>query len=184
MRGFDPKRLSLHAGTLRPMQRFEDKADLAARAGFGAWALRGVELEGYLADGRTIADECRFNKQRGLAISETGSLDAVAVRRRRSIPEHVSAAARSDGRGADIASRPAPRMDARARMRPGGGDCGQRGRRHRGGGGPGLPPRVCQMAARHRLRVALEVPGFAPASTRRDRRGRWSAGPSATTAAC
>jgi hypothetical protein len=40
----DPKRLSLHAETLRPVQRFGQKAELAARAGFGAWAPRGVEL--------------------------------------------------------------------------------------------------------------------------------------------
>jgi hypothetical protein len=29
----DPKRLSLHAGTLRPVQRFEEKAALAAESG-------------------------------------------------------------------------------------------------------------------------------------------------------
>ena len=55
--GIDPRRLSLHAGTLRPARRFEQKAALAARAGFGAWALRGVELEAYLAEGRTIDDK-------------------------------------------------------------------------------------------------------------------------------
>jgi hypothetical protein len=43
-RCIDPKRLSPHAGTLRPVQRFEQKPEPAARAGFGAWALRGVEL--------------------------------------------------------------------------------------------------------------------------------------------
>src|SRR5262249_7138088 len=68
------KRLSLHAGTLRPVQRFEEKAQLAARAGFGAWALRGVELEAYLAEGRTIDEVRRLNEKHGLTVSETGSL--------------------------------------------------------------------------------------------------------------
>jgi hypothetical protein len=70
----DPKRLSLHAGTLRPVPRFEQKAEIAVQAGFGAWALRGVELEAYLAEGRTIDDARRLNERHGLTISETGSL--------------------------------------------------------------------------------------------------------------
>ena len=70
----DPKRLSLHAGTLRPVQRFEEKAALAAQAGFGAWALRGVELEEYLAEGRTIGEARQLNEKHGLTVSETGSL--------------------------------------------------------------------------------------------------------------
>lgn len=70
----DPNRLSLHAGTLRPVQRFEEKAALAAQAGFGAWALRGVELKGYLAGGRTIGEVRQLNEKHRLAISETGSL--------------------------------------------------------------------------------------------------------------
>jgi hypothetical protein len=74
MRNVDPKRLSLHAGTLRPVGRFEEKAELAARAGFGAWALRGVEVEEYVAGGRTIADVRRLNERHGLTVSETGSL--------------------------------------------------------------------------------------------------------------
>ena len=56
------------------MQQFEQKAELAARAGFGAWALRGVELEGYLAEGWTIDEVRRLNEAHGLAVSESGSL--------------------------------------------------------------------------------------------------------------
>ena len=73
-RCIDPKRLSPHAGTLRPVQRFEQKAELAVRAGFGAWALRGVELETYLAEGWTIDDVRRRNEAHGLRVSESGSL--------------------------------------------------------------------------------------------------------------
>src|SRR5262249_19465150 len=43
-------------------------------AGFGAWALRWVELEAYLAEGRTVDDVRRLNEELGLTISETGSL--------------------------------------------------------------------------------------------------------------
>jgi sugar phosphate isomerase/epimerase len=74
MGGVDPTRLSLHTGTLRPVPRFEEKAALAAQAGFGAWALRVVELEGYLAEGRTIGEVRQLNEKHGLTISETGSL--------------------------------------------------------------------------------------------------------------
>ena len=70
----DPKRLSRHAGTLRSVRRFEQKAELAVRAGFGAWALRGVELEAYLAEGWTIDDVRRHNEAHGLTVSESGSL--------------------------------------------------------------------------------------------------------------
>jgi hypothetical protein len=70
----DPKRLSRHAGTLRSVQRFEQKAELAVRAGFGAWALRSVELEAYLAEGWTIDDVPRLNEAHGLTVSESGSL--------------------------------------------------------------------------------------------------------------
>ena len=56
------------------MQRFEQKAELAARAGFGAWALRGVELEAYDAEGWTIDDVPRLNEVHGLTVSESGSL--------------------------------------------------------------------------------------------------------------
>ena len=70
----DPKRLSRHAGTLCSVQRFEQKAELAVRAGFGAWALRSVELEAYLAEGWTIDDVPRLNEVHGLTVSESGSL--------------------------------------------------------------------------------------------------------------
>ena len=67
----DPKRLSRHAGTLRSVQRFEQKAELAV---CGAWALRGVELEAYLAEDWTIDDVPRLNEAHGLTVSESGSL--------------------------------------------------------------------------------------------------------------
>ena len=51
------------------MQRFEQKTELAARAGFGAWALRGVELDAYLAEGWTIDDVRRLNEGHGLTRS-------------------------------------------------------------------------------------------------------------------
>lgn len=76
----DPKRLSLHAGTLRPVGRFEEKAEVAARAGFGAWALRGVELEAYLAEGRTIDEVRRLNEKHGLTISERATPDTSSSR--------------------------------------------------------------------------------------------------------
>jgi sugar phosphate isomerase/epimerase len=157
----DPKRLSLHAGTLRPVQRFEDKADLAARAGFGAWALRGVGLESYLAEGRTIADVCRLNGQHGLAISETGSLTqwqfdgGVPLLNTFQRPpgatdgELVSRADRLLGWTRElecelVAAIAANEADATVE---------EAVRDFR---------RVGQMAARHRVRVALEVLGFAP----------------------
>ena len=156
----DPKRLSLHAGTLRPVQRFEQKAELAARAGFGAWALRGVELEAYLAEGWTIDDVRRLNERHGLTISESGSLmqwqftggvpllntfqrppaatDAELLSRADRLLEWTRAL------GCDlVAAIGAYEAD---------GTVAEAVRDFR---------RVCQMAARHRVRVALEVLGFA-----------------------
>jgi sugar phosphate isomerase/epimerase len=155
----DPKRLSLHAGTLRPVQRFEEKAELVARAGFGAWALRGVELEAYLAEGRTIADARRLNEERGLAISETGSLmqwqftGGVPLLNTFQRPSGVSddqLRSRADrllgwtrDLGCDlVAAIAANEAD---------GTVDEAVRDFR---------RVCDMAARHRVRVALEVLGF------------------------
>jgi hypothetical protein len=51
------------------VQRFEQKAELAARAGFSAWALRGVELDAYLAEGWIIDDVQRLNEGHGLTRS-------------------------------------------------------------------------------------------------------------------
>jgi sugar phosphate isomerase/epimerase len=155
----DSKRLSLHAGTLRPVSRFEEKAELAARAGFGAWALRGVELEAYLADGRTIEDARRLNEDRGLTISETGSLmqwqftGGVPLLNTFQRPSGVSddqLRSRADrllgwtrDLGCDlIAAIAAYEAD---------GTVDEAVRDFR---------RVCEMAARHRVRVALEVLGF------------------------
>jgi sugar phosphate isomerase/epimerase len=159
--GVDPKRLSLHAGTLRPVQRFEEKAGLAARAGFGAWALRGVELEAYLAEGRTIDDVRRLNDRHGLSISETGSLmqwqftGGVPLLNTFQRPARASddeLLARADrllewtrALGCDlVAAIAAYEAD---------GPLEEAVRDFR---------RVCRMAARHDVRVALEVLGFAP----------------------
>ena len=160
MSRIDPKRLSLHAGTLRPVARFETKAELAARAGFGAWALRGVELEGYLAEGRTIADARRLNERHGLTISETGSLmqwqfsGGVPLLNTFQRPpaatddELLSRADRLLGwtraLGGDLV--------AAIAANEAGGTVEEAVRDFR---------RVCRMAARHQVRVALEVLGFA-----------------------
>jgi sugar phosphate isomerase/epimerase len=158
--GIDPKRLSLHAGTLRPVQRFEQKAALAARAGFGAWALRGVELEAYLAEGRTIDDVRRLNEAHGLSISESGSLmqwqfaGGVPLLNTFQRPPGATDAelmARADrllgwtrALGCDlVAAISANEAD---------GTVEEAVRDFR---------RVCQMAAQHGVRVALEVLGFA-----------------------
>jgi 2-keto-myo-inositol isomerase len=157
----DPKRLSLHAGTLRPVGRFEEKAELAARAGFGAWALRGVELEAYLAEGRTIDDVRRLNEKHGLTISETGSLmqwqftggvPLLNTFQRPPGPSDDELRCRADrllgwtrALGCDlVAAIAAYEAD---------GTVDQAVRDFR---------RVCEMAARHEVRVALEVLGFAP----------------------
>jgi sugar phosphate isomerase/epimerase len=159
MERIDRKRLSLHAGTLRPVQRFEEKAELAARAGFGAWALRGVELEAYLAEGRTIDDVRRLNEQHRLTISETGSLmqwqftGGVPLLNTFQRPLGVSDAdlrARADrllgwtrALGCDlVAAIAAYEAD---------GTIDEAARDFR---------RVCEMAARHGVRVGLEVLGF------------------------
>jgi sugar phosphate isomerase/epimerase len=161
MRNVDPQRLSLHAGTLRPVARFDEKAALAHRAGFGAWALRGVELEAYLAEGRTIADVRRLNEAHGLAISETGSLmqwqftGGVPLLNTFQRPASVSddeLLARADrllgwtrALGCDLVAAIA------AFEAEGTADDAVRDFR-----------RVCRMAERHGVRVALEVLGFAP----------------------
>jgi 4-hydroxyphenylpyruvate dioxygenase len=156
----DPKRLSLHAGTLRPVQRFEQKAELAARAGFGAWALRGVELEAYLAEGWTIDDVRRLNEAHGLTVSESGSLmqwqftggvPLLNTFQRPSGVTDTDLIARADrllgwtrALGCDlVAAIAANEAD---------GTLEDAVRDFR---------RVCQMAARHQVRVALEVLGFA-----------------------
>jgi sugar phosphate isomerase/epimerase len=161
MAWIDPKRLSLHAGTLRPVQRFEDKAELAARAGFGAWALRGVELEAYLAEGRTLAEVRRLNEKHGLTISETGSLmqwqftGGVPLLNSFQRPAGATDSelwARADRLlgwtrelGCDlVAAIAAYEAD---------GSLDEAVRDFR---------RVCEMAAGHEVRVALEVLGFAP----------------------
>jgi sugar phosphate isomerase/epimerase len=157
----DPGRLGLHAGTLRPVARLDQKAELAARAGFGAWALRGVELEAYLAEGRTIDDVRRLNERHGLTVSETGSLmqwqftGGVPLLNTFQRPDGVPDAellARADrllgwtrALGSDLVAAIAahdadgPVEDAVRDFR-----------------------RVCRMAEAHGLRVALEVLGFAP----------------------
>jgi 4-hydroxyphenylpyruvate dioxygenase len=161
MRNVDPKRLSLHAGTLRPVGRFEEKAELTARAGFGAWALRGVEVEEYVAGGRTIADVRRLNERHGLSISETGSLmqwqftGGVPLLNTFKRPEGVSddeLLTRADrllgwtrALGGDTVAAIAAYEDD--------GTIDEAVRDFR---------RICAMAARHEVRVALEVLGFAP----------------------
>jgi len=157
----EPKRLSLHAGTLRPVERFEEKAELAARAGFDAWALRGVELEAYVGEGRTIDDVRRLNEKHGLTISETGSLmqwqftGGVPVLNSFQRPAGVSddeLLARADrllgwtrALGGDlVAAIAAYEAD---------GSVDEAVRDFR---------RICQMAEPHGVRVALEVLGFAP----------------------
>jgi len=156
----DPKRLSLHAGTRRSVQRFEQKAELAARAGFGAWALRGVELEAYLAEGWTIDDVRRLNEAHGLTVSESGSLmqwqftggvPLLNTFQRPPCATDAELMARADrllgwtrALGCDlVAAIAANEAD---------GTVEDAVRDFR---------RVCQMAARHRVRVALEVLGFA-----------------------
>jgi sugar phosphate isomerase/epimerase len=159
--GVDPKRLSLHAGTLRPVQRFEEKAAIAAQAGFGAWALRGVELEAYLAEGQTVDDVRRLNDRHGLTLSETGSLmqwqftGGVPLLNTFQRPAGASddeLLARADrllgwtrALGCELVAAIA------AHEADGTVDDAVRDFR-----------RVCEMAARHGLRVALEVLGFAP----------------------
>jgi sugar phosphate isomerase/epimerase len=157
----DPKRVSLHAGTLRAVARFEEKAALAAGAGFGAWALRGVEVEAYVAEGRTIDDVRRLNEKHGLTVSETGSLmqwqftGGVPLLNTFQRPTGVSDAefwARADrllgwtrALGCDlVAAIAAHEAD---------GTVTEAVRDFR---------RVCEVAARHNVRVALEVLGFAP----------------------
>jgi sugar phosphate isomerase/epimerase len=142
------------------VQRFEEKAELAARAGFGAWALRGVELEGYLAEGRTIDDVRQLNEKHHLGISETGSLmqwqftGGVPLLNTFQRPsgatddELVSRADRLLGwtraLGCDlVAAIAAYEAD---------GTVDEAVRDFR---------RVCELAARHQVRVALEVLGFA-----------------------
>jgi 4-hydroxyphenylpyruvate dioxygenase len=120
-----------------------------------------VELEAYLAEGRTIDDVRRLNHERGLAISETGSLmqwqytGGVPLLNTFQRPAGVSddeLRARADrllgwtrALGCDLVAAIAAH-EADGTIEDAVRDFRQ----------------VCRMAARHGIRVALEVLGFAP----------------------
>lgn len=161
MSGIDLRRIGLHAGTLRQVPGLAQKAQLAKQAGFAVWALRGVEVEAHVAEGRTIDDVRRLNDINGLAVSELGSFmqwqftGGIPLINTFTRPDGVSDGElleRADrmlhwtrALGCDLVAAIAA-YEADGPVEDGARDF----------------RRVCGLAARHGVRVGLEVLGFAP----------------------
>lgn len=154
--------LGLHPATVRQVRDLEARAELAHRAGFFAWSMRGNEIDEYVRQGHSLEEVVALCRRWRLAISDVGALNdwqwsghPPLVNRRPEIHGHTAKEL----------------WDLVERFFA---SCGKIGARIIVASGPAEDTgeitdaveqfqEVCDRAARHDLRIAYEVHGMARA---------------------
>jgi sugar phosphate isomerase/epimerase len=67
--------IGIHPGMLVRVPVFEERARIARAAGFTAWGLRGIDIDGYIRGGGTVDELQRMGQRHGLRISDTGAVN-------------------------------------------------------------------------------------------------------------
>src|SRR5688500_8870172 len=67
--------LGIHPAMLTRVPDFEARARIAQAAGFKAWALRGIDIDGHVRDGGSVDELRTIGRRHGLEISDIGALN-------------------------------------------------------------------------------------------------------------